>query len=185
VRVIRTGLYIVAGLILGGIIHIVVILTLPAFAATGVWDRVAALVPPGEVSLLPQVAPGEPNPLELDPDLSYAVCRLDLRKGAGSISGTLPQAFWSLAVYGRNGTVVYSTTNRDGIGQTLDVGIFNADQTRLLAQQKLDVAEGLLIVESPSDDIFVLIRLDAPHQAMRGRYETALAAIRCGNIPAA
>jgi uncharacterized membrane protein len=184
VHVIRTALYVAAGIILGGIIHIVVILTLPAFATTGSWDRVAALVPAGQVSLLPRVAPGTPNPLELDPDLSYAVCRLDLKKGAGTLSGTLPQAFWSLAVYGRNGTVIYSTTNRDGIGQTLDVGIFNADQTRLLAQQKLDVAEGLLIVESPADDIFVLIRLDPPHQAMRARYEKALAGISCGHFPA-
>jgi uncharacterized membrane protein len=180
--VIRTGLFVLAGLILGGIIHIAVILTLPAFASTGVWDRIVPLGPPAKVMVLAQAIPGTPNPLELDPDLSYAVCRLDLTKGPGSLSGTLPQAFWSLAVYGRNGSVIYSTTNRDGIGQTLDVGIFNADQTRLLAQQKLDVAEGLLIVESPQNDVFVVIRLDPPHQAMRARYEQALGGITCTNI---
>jgi uncharacterized membrane protein len=182
VRVIRTVLFVLAGVILGGIIHIVVILALPAFATTGVWDRVALLAPPATTVVLPQVAAGTPNPLALDPDLSYAICRLDLTKGPGSLSGTLPQAFWSLAVYGRNGGVIYSTTNRDGIGQTLDVGIFNADQTRLLAQQKLDIAEGLLIVESPMNDIFVVIRLDPPHQAMRARYEQMLAGVSCGNI---
>lgn len=178
----RTLLWAVAGLVLGGIIHIVVILSLPAFAATSSWDRVAALGPPGKVDVLPAVAPGQPNPLELDPDLVYAACRLDLSKGPGTISGTLPQAFWSLAVYGRDGTVLYSTTNRDGIGQTLDAGIFNADQTRLLAQQKLDVAEGLLIVESPQNDIVVLVRLAPPYQAVRARYEDALSHISCGNM---
>jgi len=78
--------------------------------------------------------------------------------------------------------VLYSTTNRDGIGQTLDLGLFNAAQTRLLAQQQFDVPEGLLIVESPKDDVFVLVRLAVPHPAMRERFAQALAAIDCGNM---
>lgn len=179
---IRTLLWIFAGVLLGGIIHIVVILTLPALAAQPVWTRIEALGPMNEVHVLPTIAPGEPNPLRLDPDLAYAVCRMDLRSGPAVVSGTLPDAFWSLAVFNRAGTVIYSTTNRDGIGTTLNLGVFDAAQTRLLAQQKFDVPDGLLIVEAPKDDIFVLVRLAPPHAAMRKRYEAALSAIECGNI---
>ena len=93
----------------------------------------------------------------------------------------MPDAFWSVALFNPAGIVAYSTTNRDGIGQTLDLGIFNAAQTRLLAQQQLDIAEGLLVVEANSDQLLVLIRLAPPHQAMRARFETALAGVRCGN----
>src|SRR5690606_13046100 len=116
----------------------------------------------------------EPNPLRLDPELTYAVCEIDLRKGPGLLRGTLPLAFWSVAVYAPSGAIIYSTTNRDGIGTTLELGIFNPAQTRLLAEQKLDVAEGLLIVEANVDDILAVVRLAPAHQAMRERYEAAL-----------
>lgn len=181
---IRTLVWILAGFVLGGIIHLMVILTLPMLSATSAWDRIATI---GDVSagpvILPAISAGTANPLRLDPELTYAVCRLDLSKGPGTVAGTLPQAFWSVSVYGRNGQVVYSTTNRDSAGTALDLGLFNPAQTRLLAEQKLDVAEGLLIVETQSDDLMVVVRLAPPHPVMRPRYEKALSALHCGNIP--
>jgi uncharacterized membrane protein len=181
--VIRTGLWIFAGLVLGGIIHIAVILLLPALSATAAWDRVTALGPLEGTQVLAAVAADQPNPLRLDPELTYAVCRLDLGKGPGTVAGNLPQAFWSVAVYGRNGTVIYSTTNRDSTSNLLDLGLFNPAQTRLLAEQKLDVAEGLLIVEAQEDNLMVVVRLAPPHPAMRARYEKALAGLTCSNLP--
>lgn len=179
---IRTGLWLLAGVVLGGIIHIAVILSLPALSATAAWDRVAVAGTGPGPTILPAARAGQPNPLRLDPELAYAVCRIDLKAGPASVSGTLPQAYWSVAVYSRAGTVVYSTTNRDGIGTALDLGVFNPGQTRLLAEQKLDVAEGLLIVEAKEDDLFVVVRLAPPHPEMRERYEKALSALKCGTI---
>ncbi|MDP1730331.1 MAG: hypothetical protein Q8L54_03960 [Devosia sp.] len=178
----RTVLWLIAGGVLGGVIHLAVILGLPSLAANAAWVQVDALDALGKPAVLPAVVAGEENPLRLDPELAYAVCRLDLRNGAGIVRGVLPLAFWSVAVYGRDGAVLYSTTNRDGIGQSLELGIFNQAQTRLLAQQQLDVAEGLLIVESRNDDVFVVVRLAPPHQAMRKRYEAALETISCTNV---
>ncbi|HEY4203273.1 MAG TPA: hypothetical protein VGM83_22185 [Devosiaceae bacterium] len=179
---IRTLLWIAGGVLLGGIIHLVVILALPNFATNDVWSRVMAMDALDNPIVLPAVTAGAPNPLRLDPEMAYAVCRIDISKAPGTLSGQLPAGFWSLAIYNRAGNVVYSTTNRDGIGQTLDLGIFNAAQTRLLAEQRLDVAEGLLIVESPDDDIFILVRFAPPHPAMRARFAAALANLDCGNI---
>ena len=47
-------------------------------------------------------------------------------------------------------------------------------------KQKLDIAEGLLIVESQQDDLMVLVRLAPPHPAVRARYEQALGSLTCG-----
>ncbi len=177
---IRTLLWLVGGLILGGIIHITVILTLPLLAEETTWSRVSALEANNRLLVLDRVAQGEPNPLHLDPELSYGLCQIDLGEGPTYLNGVLPDAFWSVAVYDRNGVVIYSTTNRDGIGQTVDMGIFNAAQTRLLAQQQIDIAEGLLIVEAPTNELFVLVRLSSPHEAMRARFEQELSEITCG-----
>jgi uncharacterized membrane protein len=179
---IRTALFLFGGLLLGLTIHLVVILVLPGLAPNNTTAKVAAAGPEGTLFLLDDVAPGTPNPMHLDPNLAYAVCRLDLGKGPGVVSGTLPQAFWSVAVYNRNGVVMYSTTNRDGIGQSLDLGIFNPNQTRLLAEQQIDIEQGLLIVESPADDVFVVVRLAPEQPVMRERYRTALGKLACGNI---
>ena len=176
---IRPLLWLIGGVVLGGIIHIIVILTLPALAEQSVWSRVASLDADNRMVILPAIAAGEPNPLGLDPELAYGLCRIDLANGPAYISGVLPDAFWSVALFNPSGIVTYSTTNRDGIGQTLELGIFNAAQTRLLAQQQLDIAEGLLVVESASDKLLVLVRLAPPHQAMRARFEQQLSAVSC------
>lgn len=179
---VRTSLYVLAGLLLGLVIHLVVILTLPAFASNDVFARIGAIGVVNKTVLLPPPAAGEANPLRLDPDVSYAVCRLDLRTGPGELSGTLPLAFWSVSVFDSTGTVIYSTTNRDGIGQSLDLGVFDPAQTRLLAEQKIDIAAGLLIVESRLDDVFIVVRLAPPQPVMRDRYEAQLQRLACRGI---
>jgi len=178
--VIRTLLWLVGGVLLGGIIHIATILTLPLLAEDTTWTRIGALEARNRMVVLPRVGPGQPNPLQLDPELSYGLCQIDLSEGPAYLSGVLPDAFWSVAIYNEAGVDTYSTTNRDGIGQTVELGIFNADQTRLLAQQQIDIAEGLLVVESRTDRLFVLVRLSPPHQAMRARFEAELTEISCG-----
>ena len=177
----RTLIYVAAGVILGLVIHLVVILTLPRIAQNSAYLQVAS-INLNATTLLPTPQAGSPNPLHLDPDLAYAVCRLDLASGPGEVTGTLPLAFWSVAVYDHAGTVLYSTTNRDGIGQKLDLGIFDPAQTRLLAEQKIDIAPGLLIVEARTDDVFVVIRLAPPHASVRERYEAQLQRLTCRNI---
>jgi uncharacterized membrane protein len=180
---VRTLLYAVAGVLLGLVIHLIVILTLPAVAGNDLGSRIAAVAPVGKTVLLPAASSSAGAGFGLDPDLAYAICRLDLRAGPGEVSGTLPAAFWSVAVYDMAGTVIYSTTNRDGIGQTLDLGIFDTAQTRLLAEQKIDVAEGLLIVESHADDVFVVVRLAPEQPVMHARYAGQLERLTCRNTP--
>ena len=182
---IRTLLWLFGGVLLGGLIHLIVILMLPMLASKDVWTKVTALEARNKVVVLPAVLPGTPNPLHLDPGLAYAICQVDLSQGPGVLTGTLPDGFWSLAVFTRAGIIAYSTTNRDGIGRIRDLGIFNAAQTRLLAEQQIDISEGLLIVEAPADDIFILVRFAPPHPTMRPRFETALSQLACGNIQGA
>ncbi len=179
---VRTLLYLLGGVLLGLVVHIVVILILPRIAENPAYTRVAAIEALNRTTLIAVPGPGEPNPLQLDPAMSYALCKLDLAAGPGEVTGTLPLAYWSVAVYDHAGAVLYSTTNRDGIGQTLDLGIFDSAQTRLLAEQKIDISPGLLIVEARTDEVFVIVRLAPPHPSMRGRYEAQLGRLACRNI---
>lgn len=179
---IRTLLWIMGGVILGLIIHIVVILAMPSLAPLDLWGRISALGPEDNLIVLDPLAPGDPNPLGLDPTLAYAICRMDLRTGPGEVSGTLPEDFWSLSVFDKSGVAIYSTTNRSGTGQFLNLGLFDPAQTRLLAEQQINIDDGLLIVETKGDDVFVVIRLAPPHHEVLPRYRQMLSTLNCGTI---
>jgi uncharacterized membrane protein len=176
---IRYLIWSLGGLCLGAIIHLVVILITPAFAERNVWAKITELGPVEQIIPIPSPVVGGPNTFDLDPALIYAACRLNIADGPGAVEGTLPATFWSIAVFEPGGTIVYSTTNRAATGNSLNLGIFNPAQTRLLAEQQLEIEEGLLIVESPADDVFVLIRLWPEYPVLAQRYREALNALSC------
>ncbi len=180
----RIFLWLAASISLGIIIHLVVILSMPFLAPNTTWSRIGKLDAFEKMLVLDDIEPLAANPLRLDPELIYGVCRLSLTKGVGVVKGELPGDFWSVAVFDASGRAVYGTTNRSGIGQSLQLGIFNSAQTRLLAQQKLEISEGLLIVSSKLDDVFVVVRLAPAYPELRQRYKEQLAKLSCADIDA-
>lgn len=180
---IRSLLWAAGGLMLGLMIHIMVIFILPNFATSDLWSRVVELGPAAEIRVLDPVTAGAPNPMGLDPALAYAICRLDLHSGPGSVTGILPDDFWSVSVFGRDGTVIYSTTSRSSRGNALDLSVFNSVQIKALAKPSLTPDSNQLVVQSKADDVFVAVRLMPPHPEMLARYRAVLAELNCGNIP--
>lgn len=178
----RWAIWISAGIISGLMLHLVIILGLPGVAANNAWDDISEQDALAKVVVLSAPAAGEANPLGLDPEMVYAVCQFDLSRGPGVFDGILPEDFWSIGIFDRQGTAVYSTTNRSGVGTQLQLGIFNRAQTRLLAEQQFEIDEGLLIVESTGNDVFAIVRLAVPQPAMRIRYATALESLQCGHL---
>lgn len=171
--------WILGGLVLGALIHIVVILTLPGAATRDVWHRLEDIAALETIAVLDDITPDAPNPLGLDPDLIYGVCRLDLRDGPGIVNGELPLAFWSVAAFNRQGHVFYAATSRSGPGGFIDLALFNPAQTRLLAEQRFEIEEGLLIVEAAQNDVAVIVRLAPPHPSMRLRYREMIENLSC------
>ncbi len=178
----RLVLWTLGGVVLGLMIHLVVILILPQYAAHDLWDRVSAISEPTQLVVLDKVETGADNPLALDPLFAEAVCRLDLADGPGQVVGPLPDAFWSIAVFDTEGTAIYSTTHRASSNNRLNLGIFNPAQTKLLSQQEISAEADLLVVESAGDDVFAAVRLAPPHPEMLERYRDILAALTCTNL---
>jgi len=180
----RTLFWLVASIALGLIIHLVVILSMPSLAPNTIWSRILALDAFEKIKVLNDIEPLEANPLQLDPELIYGVCRLSLANGAGTVKGALPGDFWSVGIFDASGRAVYGPTSRSVVGQNLQLGIFNRAQTRLLAEQKIEISDGLLIVESKLDDIFIVVRLAPAYPELRQRYREQLAKLSCANSQA-
>ncbi len=177
----RALMWIIAGGVLGVVVHLVSILSLPSLAAENVWDRVLSLNSFEKIVVLDDVSYNSPNPLQLDPELLYGICRLDLSNGVGVLSAQMPGDFWSVSVFDAQGVAVYGTTNRSIVGQSLKLGIFNDEQTKMLSDQELDIEEGLLIVESELNDVFVVLRVAPSHPAVKQRYKEQLEKAVCAS----
>ena len=78
---VRTLLYLMSGLLLGLVIHLVVILILPRISENAAYTQVASIDALNKTTLLALPKAGEANPLHLDPDMSYGLCKLDLSAG--------------------------------------------------------------------------------------------------------
>lgn len=175
----RFALWLFAGLILGGIIHLSVILLVPSYAEQDAWSRLARIAPDQAFIALDDDQSDLYRSLQLDPALAYGICQFDLAQGPIFIDGELPHSFWSVAVAARDGRVIYSTTSRAGSGDEVQLGVFNPAQSRLLAEEGLEIGQGFLIVNAPTDQLTAIVRLWPEHDALRPRYEAALENIRC------
>jgi len=177
----RIVLWSLGGIVLGVVLHLVAILSMPTFVTRSVWSKVLELDNFEKIVVLENIEALSSNPLKLDPELLYGVCRLDLANGVGILNAQMPGDFWSISIFDATGRAVYGTTNRSIVGQSLKLGIFNDEQIKLLSDQELDIEEGLLIVESQLNDVFVVLRVAAPYKAVRGRYREQLAKAICGS----
>lgn len=175
----RFALWLLAGLILGGIIHLSVILLVPSFAERDAWSRLAGIAPDQAFVALDPDDNELGRALQLDPALNYGICQFDLARGPIFIDGSLPHSFWSVAIAARDGRVIYSTTSRAGSGDNIKIGVFNPVQSRLLAEEGLEIGQGFLIVNAPTDQLTAIIRLWPEHDALKTRYDEALSQISC------
>ncbi len=179
---IKTFLALLGGIILGLIIHLGVILLLPYYPLNNIWSLFAQKAPIGELIILERPEAEEANILRLDPELVYAVCRYDLSRAPAYVSGQLSDDFWSVGVFDKNGVAIFSTTGRASINNYLELGIFNPAQTRLLAEQQLEMQEGLIIVEAPRNEVFVIVRYAPPYPQMWQRYSEKLSKLNCAYL---
>jgi len=73
----RLALYLLGGLLLGGIIHIAVVLLVPRFATRDAYEALARLGPDDIFHAVPAKGPDAPI-AGLDPHMAYAACRFSL-----------------------------------------------------------------------------------------------------------
>ncbi|WEK52549.1 MAG: DUF1254 domain-containing protein [Candidatus Kaistia colombiensis] len=176
---IRTLLYILGGLLLGGIIHIAVILLLPDFANRDAWTSLGRFGPDGAFHRLPMSEPGtEPLPY-LDPQMAYAACRFSLDDGPIRIKATMPEDFWSIAVFNRRGSNVYSLNDRSAERADIDLVIATPVQMAQLRENPIAALDQSIVIEVPITRGFALIRSFVADPTLVGRAEALLGAASC------
>ncbi|MEP3280154.1 MAG: hypothetical protein ABJN26_01725 [Stappiaceae bacterium] len=155
---IRLTLWIVAGLFLGTIIHIVAVIGLPALSPDRIWTRVEALAPNDTVVVLDAVKADRETLPMLDPAMEHALCRFSNSKNAQLISGSMDGVYWSLGLFNRRGEILYSLNDRS-IGEgPLKLAISTQRQLLKLQENPPEDIDEYVIVEVPEQEMFVLVR---------------------------
>ena len=175
----RTILFVIGGLLLGGIIHIAVVFMVPLFAPNDAWAQVTGFGRDGRFYTLDVPRPGaEPLP-SLDPRMMHAVCRFSLADGPVRIRADFPDEFWSAAIFDRRGRNVYSLNDRAAERSQLDLAILTPVQMALMRQDPPEALETAIVLEMNIESGFVLLRAFVPDDSLTPGVTEALGRADC------
>ena len=176
---IRWILWLLGGVILGGMIHLTTILILPRTATQDAYSRIAAVAPVNAVAPLP--APTAENAIlpYMDPAFSSSVCRYDLSNGSLKLSAPVSPAYTSVSFYSRNGTAYYAINDRAAGRRVIELDLMTAAQRAELPDDEEITAADRLIVESPTPTGVIVLRALAAEPGMMALARASLSAAKC------
>ncbi|MCK0196370.1 DUF1254 domain-containing protein [Ancylobacter sp. 6x-1] len=178
-RLARALLVLAFGLVLGGIVHIVSVLSLPLFAERDAFARLSAIAEPNTVTLLDDPGPAGAVLPASDPAFVSAVCLYDLAEGPMKLVLPTTPDYTSVSFYTRSGLAFYAINDRAAGRQVIELDLMNARQKAELPDNDEVTAADQLIVESPTDEGIVLMRALVGEPSARDLVRQRMAAARC------
>jgi uncharacterized membrane protein len=175
---IRWLLWIVGGLMLGGIVHLATIMMLPRTASRDAYARLTPLVPVNGFALLPAPTPESSSLPFMDPAFAVAACRYDLAKGPLKLTVPVSQAYTSVTFYTRRDVAYYAINDRAG-KRSIELDLMTTRQREDLPDDEEVTAADRLIVESPSPTGLIVARAFSPEPSLLPAVTTALKAAQC------
>jgi uncharacterized membrane protein len=177
---IRWMIVVISGLIIGGIIHLVTILTLPMLATQDAYARVARISAVNSVSALPAIEPGKELMPMMDPAFAYAACRYDLREGPIKLTLPVAQSYTSVSFYTKKNVAYYAINDRSAGRRIIELYLMTAEQHADVPEDENITAADRLIVDSPSRTGLILLKALAAEPGSMPQAQAALRAANCG-----
>jgi len=181
----RWLLWLLAGTLLGGIVHLVAVLILPSTATQDAYSRLAPMAPVNAVATVPQPVPQNEVMPFMDPAFASAVCRYDLTEGPIKLTVPVSLAYTSVSFYTRRGVAYYAINDRAAGRRTIELELMTADQRSNLPEDEEVTAADRLIVESPSGTGLIVMRALAPEPGLMPVAQAALNRATCKPEPLA
>jgi uncharacterized membrane protein len=177
--VIRLALWLLGGLLLGGIVHLATVLLLPRLATQDAYARVSTFAPVNAVTSIPPPTPEKAVMPFMDPAFAVSVCRYDLARGPLKFSVPISPAYTSVSFYSRSDIAYYAINDRAAGRRVIELDLMTARQREELPSNEDVTAADRLIVTSPTIAGLIVIRALAPEPGLLPAARVALAAARC------
>src|ERR1700728_4556570 len=175
----RTLLWILGAIRLGGIVHLSTVLALPKAATQDAYSRLAPLAPVNKMTpLAPPAAQTAVMPF-MDPAFAVAVCRYDISSGPLKLNAPVSQAYTSVTFYTRESVAYYAINDRAAGRRAIELDLMTADQHAEMPEEEDVTAADRLIIESPTKTGLIVLRTLAPEPGLMAMAKRALANAQC------
>ena len=176
---IRALLWILSGLLLGGIVHLSTVLAMPQAAKLDAYSRLAPLTPVNTMVPLPAPTADTTIMPYMDPAFAAAVCRYDLSNGSIKLTAPVSQAYTSVTFYTRKSVAYYAINDRAAGRRTIELDLMTPEQHADMPEEEDVTAADRLIIESPSTVGLIVLRALAPEPGLMPMARRALAGAKC------
>ena len=176
--ILRWLLWVLAGVLLGGIVHLITVLVLPRTATQDAYSRLTPIAPVNAVAPIPPPSQQTVLPF-MDPAFAAAVCRYDLSNGPIKLTAPASTAYISVSFYTRRGVPYYAINDRAAGRRIIELDLMTRAQRNQLPDDEEVTAADRLIVESPTTTGLIMLRALAPEPGLMPAARNALTAARC------
>ena len=175
----RWLLWTLAGILLGGIVHLATILVLPRTASQDAYTRLSPITPVNAMTPLSRPTPAKALLPYMDPAFAVAVCRYDLSAGPMKFTAPVSQAYTSVTFYTRYGVAYYGINDRAAGRRLIELDLMTTPQRDDLPDDENVTAADRLIIESPTVTGLIVVRALSPEPGLMPMARAALADARC------
>lgn len=176
---IRLLFTIVAGVLLGLIVHLVAVLALPRIATQDAYSRLSPITKLNAVTALPLADPGNAPMPFMDPAFATAICRYDLSSGPIKLAVPVSQAYTSVSFYTRNEVAYYAINDRSAGRKVIELDLMTEEQHAQLPEEEDVTSADRLIIDSPTPTGLIVLKALAPEPGLMAQAQASLAASSC------
>ena len=165
--------------VLAGIVHILIILLIPNFAAKDAWAKLEQIAGPWKFTIVAEPGGREGVLPIVDPAFGTAACRYDLNEAPVRVTAEGQLPFWSIAIFDRQGRNIYSFNDRTAIERRLSLLVINPVQMAQLRRNPPPDSDKAVLVETDKGEGFVLIRALQQNQSWAPQVRNFLTSAKC------
>ncbi|WFU70175.1 MULTISPECIES: DUF1254 domain-containing protein [unclassified Bradyrhizobium] len=176
---IRLLFTIVAGVVLGLVVHLVSVLALPRIATQDAYSRLTPMTKLNGVTQLP-IADPQTSPMPfMDPAFAIAICRYDLAGGPLKLTVPVSQAYTSVSFYTRNEIAYYAINDRSAGKKVIELDLMTEAQHNELPEDEEITAADRLIIDSPSTTGLIVMKALAAEPGLMPQAQASLQTATC------
>ena len=176
---IRLLFTIIAGVLLGGVVHLVSVLALPRIASQDAYSRLTPMTKKNAVTALPLADPEGARMPFMDPAFVGAICRYDLSDGPLKLTVPVSQAYTSVSFYTRNEVAYYAINDRSAGRKVIELDLMTEAQHNALPEDEEITAADRLIIDSPTETGLIVLKALAPEPGLMPQAQASLVASSC------
>ncbi|HEY0852898.1 MAG TPA: DUF1254 domain-containing protein [Bradyrhizobium sp.] len=176
---IRLAFTIIAGVLLGLIVHLVAVLALPRIATQDAYSRLSPMTTLNAVTHLPLAEPANAPMPFMDPAFAIAICRYDLSGGPIKLAVPVSQAYTSVSFYTRSEIAYYAINDRSAGRKVIELDLMTEAQHAELPEEEDVTSADRLIIDSPTETGLIVMKALAPEPGLMPQAQASLAAARC------